>query len=148
MIGVALVVAALAAVATGAARASAGTDWCGLAEGLCDTSMTYLECSDGSVWVLDQTWSPEEFGEQACEGGYSVLAPPAFTQQSDEPGNDQMSARDFGLAWNMTPDPANYATEIQCPIGQVWAVAKGEDFVCPAAEGAARATRAAGPSAG
>jgi hypothetical protein len=132
MIGVVLAMAACAAIAAGSARAGS-TDWCGQAEGTCDTSLTYVQCSDGTAWVLDSTWSPDVFGEEFCDGGYSVLTPPAFTEQSDDSGNDQTSASDFSLASNMNPDPANYVTEVQCPSGQVWAVADSDSFVCPAA---------------
>lgn len=133
MIGVVLAVAACAAIAAGSARAGS-TDWCGQAEGTCDTSLTYVQCSDGSSWVLDSTWSPDAFGEEFCDGNYTIPSPPSFTQQSyDSDGTDQTSASDFSLASNMDPDPAQYVTEVQCPSGQVWAVADGDGFVCPAA---------------
>jgi hypothetical protein len=138
-IGVLLAVAVCAAAATaGTARASvpplaAGTDWCGYAEGTCDTSMIYVECSDGTVWALDQSWDVGSFGEAICGGEYAVLSPPAFTTQSQDSEGDQTGEGDFSLSTNMAPDPTQYATEVQCPNGEIWAVASGDDFVCPAA---------------
>ena len=132
MIGVVLAVAACAAIAAGSARAGS-TDWCGQAGGTCDTSQAYVQCSDGTVWVLDQTWDATAFAEDICNGGYSVLQPSFTTLSDDSAGTDQTNEGDFSLSSTMAPDPTVYVTEIQCPNGQIWAVADGTDFVCPAA---------------
>lgn len=138
MIGAVLAVAACAAaIAAGAARADDNTGWCGYAGGTCDSSQTYVQCSDGTVWVLDQSWSVASFGETFCGGDYTVLQPPAFTQLSSDQGGGDPGGDDGGntlsLATNMAPDPLAYVTEIQCSDGLIWAVASGDAFVCPAA---------------
>jgi hypothetical protein len=132
-VGVMLAVAASAVAATaGVARASS-TGWCGYAEGTCDTSMTYVECSDGTVWALDQSWSVDAFAATVCGSNYTILQPSASTAPSDESGGDQTSESDFSLSSSMAPDPSQYLTEVQCSNGQIWAVASDDDFVCPAA---------------
>jgi hypothetical protein len=128
-------VIAVSFIAVGAARADVpplppGTDWCGQAT--CDSSMAYVECSDGSIWAIEQDWDVDGFGEAMCNGDYAVLvAPPDFTSLG---GEVPSSGIDVGLGAdpNMAPDPSQYGTEVRCPDGSVWAVPIGDDFICPA----------------
>jgi hypothetical protein len=150
-IGILLVVVALAAAAAGAARADvpslpAGSSWCGEADAAaCDVTATYVECSDGTVWVVDPTvLDADSFGAEFCDGDYSVLQPDTTNDtNSSDSGDGSSSTLDvaatggtdvgFGADPNIAPDPTQYVTEIQCPDGSIWAVASGDDFVCPAA---------------
>ena len=72
------------------------------------------------------------FGDAVCDG-YVVLAPDATSAVSDTEAVASIGAGDFNLSSAMSPDPTAYVTEVQCPNGQIWAVASGDDFVCPAA---------------
>ncbi|MFL5909012.1 MAG: hypothetical protein ACJ768_00350 [Gaiellaceae bacterium] len=129
-----LVVAAL--MAAGAAQADG---WCGeSSDAACQVGMAYVECVDGTVWLLDPALvDVDTFGETMCEGGYTVLEPPPATPP-DAPGPDggpqwDPGGTDVGFAAdpNMDPDPSLYGTEVQCPDGSIWAVAIGDRFVCP-----------------
>ena len=150
-IGILLAVAALAVAAAGAARADvpalpAGSGWCGEADAACDVNLNYVECSDGSVWVVDPSLiDADSFGADICGGDYTVLAPDT-TNTTDNSGGDTGSSNPpfdasatggtdvgFGADPSIDPDPTQYVTEIQCPDGSIWAVASGDDFVCPAA---------------
>lgn len=131
-LGVVLAVAVCAvAAAAGTARADTSS-WCGQAT--CDASSTlYIACSDGTVWALDPEWADADtYGQVFCDGSYSVLQPPDPSDQGDNTG-DGGNAGTFDLSASMAPDPSLYITEVQCPNGQIWAVASGDDFVCPAA---------------
>jgi hypothetical protein len=136
MMLVGLTVLALAFAAAGAARADVpslppGSGWCGEA-GTCETSMSYVECSDGSIWAIDQSWDADGFGDAMCNGDFALLADsPGYTTLGDAPS----SGVDVGLGADskMAPDPTQYGTEVRCPDGSIWAVPKGDDFVCPAA---------------
>ena len=126
-IGILLAVVALAAVATGSARADA------------TAADTYVQCSDGTVWVLDSTIDVAWFGDAVCDG-YTVVSAPADTadtsDSSDSTGDTASisggSDIGIGAASNASPDASAYVTQVQCPNGQIWAVASGDDFVCPA----------------
>ena len=136
-IGVVLAVAVLAAATASMAQASVpplapGSDWCGQAAGTCDSSSTYVECSDGSVWAIPSDWDSDGYGEAMCNGDYSVLVqPPPLTQlsQTSDGGTDV----GLGADSDMAPNPSQYGTEVRCPDGSIWAVPKGVAFVCPAA---------------
>ena len=123
-IGILLAVVALAAVATGSARADA------------PAADTYVQCSDGTVWVLDSTIDVAWFGDAVCDG-YTVVSAPADTADSSD-SSDTASVTTggtdigIGAASNASPDASSYVTQVQCPNGQIWAVASGDDFVCPA----------------
>jgi hypothetical protein len=120
-----LVVAAL--LAAGTARAG----WCGeTADAACQPSLAYVECADGTVWVVDPALAdPGAFGEEMCQGGYTLLQPPP----GDPPPAAAPPAADvgFGADPDMDPDPALYVGEVRCPDGSIWAVARGDDFACP-----------------
>jgi hypothetical protein len=98
-----------------------------------------IQCSDGTVWVLDPTvMDVASFGDAICDGYVVVPQDPASdtgtgTYSADAAGTSDIGLGDFSLSSAMAPDPTQYVTEIQCPNGQVWAVASGDDFVCPAA---------------
>jgi hypothetical protein len=110
-------------LAAGTARAG----WCGEADAACDTSMAYVECADGTIWVVDPALADSAaFGEEMCEGGYTVLQP-----EADAPPPDPPAAPVFDADPNIAPDPALYVGEVTCPDGAVWAVAAGDDFACP-----------------
>jgi hypothetical protein len=124
-----LAVAALAVAVAGSARA----------DNAAPPATVTVQCADGTVWVLDPAdMDVATFADAICDGDYVVLPPEtAFggdsgTTNAPDGGGGSIVA-DFSLSPNMAPDPAQYATEIQCPNGQVWAVASGDDFVCPAA---------------
>ena len=136
-IGILLVVAALAVVAAGSARADAP------AAG----DYTYIQCGDGTLWVLDSSWDAASFGEEICGGDYTVVADPAGqsadTGSADNSGDtgstdgsdsvQYSGGKDVGLGAdiNSSPDAGTYVTDVQCPNGQIWAVASGSGFVCP-----------------
>jgi hypothetical protein len=126
-----LAVAAFAAAAAGAARADGG--WCGQAEGTCDTSATYIHCSDGSVWVLDSSSTADDLGETLCDGDWTLLQPPAPDDSSSNDGSFAQLGLDTAVSPGMAPDPTQYSGEVVCPDGSIWAVAIGDDFICPAA---------------
>jgi len=93
---------------------------------------TTIQCADGTSWVLDQdqvAW----FGDAFCDGGYSVVAPQDPASADDAAAPFGIGLGDFSLSSSMAPDTSSYVTEVTCPNGQVWAVASGDDFVCPAA---------------
>jgi hypothetical protein len=149
-IGILLAVAALAVVAAGSARADvpalpSGLGWCGQAELACDTTQSYVECADGSVWVVDPSLiDADSFGTEICGGDYSVLQPATSnsTESAGTPNDGTAPTLDvaktggtnvgFGADPNIDPDPYQYVTEIKCPDGSIWAVAAGDNFVCPA----------------
>jgi hypothetical protein len=148
-IGILLAVVALAAAAAGAARADvpslpAGSGWCGEADVACDSTQTYIECSDGTVWVVDPTLvDADSFGAEFCGGDYAVLQP-GTSNTTDTTGDGSSTPSldvaatggtdvGFGADPNIVPDQTEYVTEIQCPDGSIWAVAAGDAFVCPAA---------------
>jgi hypothetical protein len=130
VLAVLLVAAALSAA--GAARADG---WCGeSSDAGCQTNMAYVECADGTIWLVDPALAdPDEFGEWACGGDYVVLHPdPAPPPDPDGGGGSTAGSGDFGLSPLMAPDPELYSGEVECPDGSIWAVAKGDDFHCPA----------------
>ena len=137
-IGVVLAVAACAVAATaGTARADVqapASDWCGQAEGTCDASLVYMQCSDGTVWVFaPANFDADTYGAVFCGGDYSLLQPPPRPNQWG--GRNDHGTVNLGLGadpW-MAPDPSEYSGEVQCPDGSIWAVAPGDPFVCPAA---------------
>ena len=124
-IGALLAVLVLAAAASGAARASSP-----------DT--IYVECFDlgGIAWMVPQELV-DDFGPSSCQPlATQVSAPPpeAFATGDDEAEPPhETGGVDVGLGAdpNIAPDPDLYATEVLCPDGAIWAVAKGDDFVCP-----------------
>jgi hypothetical protein len=117
-----LLVAAALAVSTNA-RASG---WCGQDDAACDSAMAYVECADGTVWVVDPALADADaFGAAMCAGGWTVLQPDAV-----EPAPPQPSPP-LDLDPSMAPDPSLYVGEVTCPDGSVWAVARGDAFTCP-----------------
>jgi hypothetical protein len=106
--------AACAALAAGAGTARADT--------------LYATCfDDGALWL-----APLEPSQSDC----TPLAAPAPTPPppaADPPAAVEERGVDVGLGAdpNMDPDPDLYATEVLCPDGSIWAVVKGDDFVCP-----------------
>ena len=134
-LAIALVLAAL--TVAGAARADG---WCGeSSDAACQSGMAYVECADGTIWLVDPAvLEADTFGQTMCNGGYTVLEPPAPPDPSD-PGDGggltwDTGGADVGLGAdpNMDPDPSLYLTEVQCPDGSIWAVAIGDEFHCPA----------------
>lgn len=118
-----LAVAALSFAAAGSVRA----------DDAIPSPTTTIQCADGTTWVLDQD-QVDWFGDAVCDGGWSVV--PQDTSSDSDLTSDSVSgigAGDFSLSSSMAPDPTAYVTEVTCPNGQVWAVASGDDFVCPAA---------------
>jgi len=121
---IALLVAILAAVFAAGAHAAHGA--------------IYVECfdADGVDWFvpveLVEHAAPDACNPLVAEG---PLPPPSLP---DEPPPSETPADtggvDVGLGAdpNIAPDPSLYATEIRCPDGSIWAVAIGDEFVCPA----------------
>jgi hypothetical protein len=95
--------------------------------------MTYVECSDGTVWAIPSDWDADGYGEAMCGGDYSVLVQTTYTTQSDGGTGDEGSDVGLGADSQMAPDPSQYRTEVRCPDGSIWAVPIGVSFVCPAA---------------
>jgi len=157
-----LAFAALSVVAAGTARADSaapapdGSAVCSTdALFACDTPPLYVECYvDGAavdvqpgddidtstcdplfIAYPDPPQQPTDAGTQqpTDDGTYTATG----TSTVDLPvGYDPASGgMDVGLGFdpNINPDPSQYGTEIQCPDGSVWAVAIGDQFVCPAA---------------
>ena len=126
-----LAVAALAVAAAGSARA----------DNAAPPATVTIQCSDGTVWVIDPTdMDVATFGDAICDGYVVLPQDPASdtatgtdTGTADATSTSDIGLGDFSLSATMSPDPTQYVTEIQCPNGQVWAVASGDDFVCPAA---------------
>jgi hypothetical protein len=124
-----LLVILAAALAANAGSARAG--WCGeTADVACDSSLAYVECAGGTIWLIDPTLVDADlFGEITCTGGYTVLTPPP-PPSSTETAPEEPSGP-YDLDPNMTPDPSEYVGEVQCPDGRIWAVARGDRFTCP-----------------
>jgi len=104
-----------------------------------DGTTVSIECSDGTTWTVDSSWTPDSLGQLVCDGGYTIVQPDATTDSgSDDPSSPPSSSdggTDLSLdaGTNIAPDPVEYVTDVQCPNGEIWAVASGDDFVCPAA---------------
>jgi len=114
--------------------------------GTTDTTV-WVQCADGTVWVIDTTeMNPDDFGAAVCADGYTVYSydpslyssdPGATGSGTGDNGGDVGSSLDggtnvgLGADPNMAPDPTLYSTEVQCPDGSIWAVATGDDFTCP-----------------
>ena len=116
-IGALLAVLVLAAAASGAARAS-GPD------------TIYVECFDlgGAAWIVPQELV-DDFGGSSCDPlATQMPAPPVPRGPVRATGGVDVG---LGADPNIAPDPDLYATEVRCPDGAIWAVAKGDDFVCP-----------------
>ena len=155
-----LALAALSVVAAGTARADVpavqpGDAWCGeSSDAACQSSMLYVECADGTIWLADPAYTDADtIGQVVCAGDYTSLqpAPPATDDSAGDSTDDSTDTQaappedqsfslgggtDVGMdaSSTMAPDPTQYATEVQCPDGTMWAVAFGDDtFVCPAA---------------
>jgi len=140
-IGIVLAVAAFAAVAAGSARATSQLQF-GAADDSTSGTITMI-CADGTQWVFpdDSYFDAETFGAVFCDGNYTIVQPvDSTTNGSNDNGGGSEAATSsggtdvgFGADQNMAPDPSQYTTEVQCPDGSIWAVASGDDFVCPAA---------------
>lgn len=123
---IALLVAILAAVFAASARADVGRT-------------IYVECfdADGIDWYVPVALV-EQADVVACVPLVAQGPLPAPPPPDDPPADDPPPARDRGVDVglgadpNMAPDPSLYATEVRCPDGSIWAVAIGDDFVCPA----------------
>ena len=135
-IGTALAVAALAAFsAAGVARAQATS--------LPSSTTVYVQCVGGDVWVVDPALiDGASFGQAMCPYGYTILssANNVRSTQASDPGDSTGAGSDtggidvgLGADPMMQPDPSLYSTEVQCPDGSIWAIAQGDQFVCPAA---------------
>jgi len=104
-----------------------------------DGTTVSIECSDGTVWTVDSSWTPDSLGQLVCDGGYTIVQPDATTNSGSGDSSSPASPSDGGIdlsldaGSNIAPDPVEYVTDVQCPNGQIWAVASGDDFVCPAA---------------
>ena len=119
-----LVLAAL--LASGTAKAG----WCGEADAACDLALAYVECADGTIWVVDPALADADtFGDAVCGGSYTLLRPPV--EQPPPSPSPPEGPGPFDLDPRIDPDPALYVGEVTCPDGRVWAVAVGDDFACP-----------------
>lgn len=147
-IGTAVAVAALAAfAAAGTARAQAASLPSSIG------TPVYLQCTDGQVWIVDAADAAvideQTYTESLCPDGGAIVQSIDQPQQPDPSGGDTGSASGGDLGWtiaesggidvgfdadpNIAPDPSLYSSEVQCPDGSIWAVAQGDQFVCPAA---------------
>ena len=140
-IGIVLAVAAFAVVAAGSARATTQLRL-GAADNSTSGTITMI-CADGTQWVFpdDSYFDAQTFGDVFCDGNFTIVQPVDSTTNgsNDNGGGNDVAATSggtdvgFGADSNMAPDPSLYTTEVQCPDGSIWAVASGDDFVCPAA---------------
>jgi hypothetical protein len=129
MIGVLLAAVALGTVDAGSARAAD------------DPDDIYAQCfdADGNDWFVPPGLV-DTFDWSSCVPLAVLLpGPPPTDGQNVDAGDPDPPVETggggeggAGADPKIAPDPDLYATEVRCPDGSIWAVAKGDDFVCPA----------------